>query len=213
MNSPNRYSEDDLDHLVRGALQARVSGQEPPDHVWGRIKADVEASNDPPPRLRQTRWSPLVVQAALTLLLVVVGGIGLQTLRSPVDIRYPTRAPLPSATTANVEEQSVSPALVMVDDEAQLRSLSAPVPAVSSFAQWAEVDDQAELRSLRTPPKPSAAHPIDNEPASQPAVWVPPDAPPNVFSPEGRALLAELSWPPPVEEQSGPRSGAYPWFR
>ena len=154
-----------------------------------------------------------MVQAALTLMLVVVGGIGLQTLRSPIDIRYPTRAPLPSATTTNVEQPLVSPAPVMVDDEAQLRSLTARFPSEPSFGQWAVVDDQAQLRSLRTPPNPSAARQIDNESASQPPVWVPPDAPPNVFSPEGQALLAELSWPPPVEEQTGPRSGAYAWFR
>jgi hypothetical protein len=36
MNSPNPYSEDELDHLVRGTLNAWVGTQEPPEHIWNR---------------------------------------------------------------------------------------------------------------------------------------------------------------------------------
>ena len=34
-----------------------------------------------------------------------------------------------------------------------------------------------------------------------------------IFSPEGRALMTELSWPPDVEEQDRLHGGPYQWFR
>lgn len=189
MNSPKPYPEDELDHLVRGALKAQVSDQDPPDHVWKRIKLELEADKAPPPRRFRVRWSPVVVQAALTLLLAMLGGVGLQTLLSPDGARYPTRAPSPSVTTVDVVEERLAP------------------PAL------AMLDDRAELRSLKTLSKQNPVHQTDIEPASQPPVVIPRDAPPNIYSPEGRALMAELSWPPEVEGQNRLHSGPYRWFK
>jgi hypothetical protein len=84
MNSPKPYANhevncDELDCLVRRALKAMVSGQEPPERVWKRIGLVLERDKSPP---RQSRmpWLSLAVQPALTLLLVMLGGIGLGRL-------------------------------------------------------------------------------------------------------------------------------------
>jgi hypothetical protein len=129
------------------------------------------------------------VQAALTLLLVLFGGVGLRTLLNPGYVRYPSHDISPSKTIAYVEERSTSP--------------GAPV-----------LDDEAELRSLRAYLKPYPESHPEAEASSLPPIVVPRDAPPNVFSPEGRALRSELSWwRLAVEEQNRLHSGPYPWYR
>jgi hypothetical protein len=189
MNSPNRYPEDEMDNLVRGAVRARVSGQEPPDRVWERIKLELEAEESPAPE-RQSRiaWSPLVAQVALTLMLVLLGGIGLGTLLGPDDALNPTRDMTPSQTVAYVANNS--------------SALSA-----------ASLRDQAELRLLKTRWNP---HPVSQPQTAEenPPIWIPRDAPPNVFSPEGRALKSELTvWHLSAEEQNRLHGGPYPWYR
>ena len=42
--SPN--SEDKLASLLRATLKARVSGPEPQEHVWRRIKLELERDNE-----------------------------------------------------------------------------------------------------------------------------------------------------------------------
>ena len=98
MSSPNPYPEDELDHLVRGALKARAGGKEPPDRVWKQIKLELQADRTPPPRRPRVAWSPLVLQVALTLLLVMIGGIGLQIALSPGGVRNSSREASPSAS-------------------------------------------------------------------------------------------------------------------
>jgi len=104
MNSRDPYSEDELDHLVRGALKARVAGQAAPDRVWERIKSELEAGQPAARRSFRLAWPPLVVQAGLTLTLVVVGGVGLRTFLNLDDVRNPSYASSPSTTTAYAGE-------------------------------------------------------------------------------------------------------------
>lgn len=189
MNSPNRYSEDEMDNLVRGALQARVSGQEPSDRVWERVKLGLEAEDSSVPE-RQFRiaWSPLLVQAALTLMLVLLGGIGLGTLLDSDDVLNPTRDIGPSQTVAYVADNSGALSAALLRDQAELRLLK---------TQW----------NPRPVSQPQAAE-------ENPPVWIPRDAPPNVLSPEGRALKSELTmWYLNAEQRNRLYGGPYPWYR
>lgn len=188
MNSPDRYPEDELDHVVRRAVKVRLSGQEPPDRVWERIRLELEAEAPPPPRRRQMHRAPLVVQAALTLLLAMLGGIGLQTFLTPDGVRRSAQEMLPSESMAYVEEQAASPGVVMPDEEAELHSLKALARSRLALQANTESDDQ----------------PLE----------IPQDMPPNVLSPAGRALQSELAWLRLADEerdrlQGGPYHGPY----
>ena len=185
MSLPKRYPEDELDHLVRGALEAQVSGKEPPDRVWKQIKSELKADGSPPPHRYRISWSPLVIQAALTLLLVMIGGIALLGPNSLRDSFYDVS---PSGTIAYVDDESISPGVTVFDDEAELRSL------------------KADFRSR------PAAQP-DTEPISHPPVVIPRDVPPNVLFSEGRVLESEPSLSLIVKGQNPTRSGPYPWYR
>ncbi len=185
MSLPNRYPEDDLDHLVREALEAQVSGKEPSDRVWNQIKAELQADGSPPPRRYRVSWSPLVIQAALTLLLVMIGGIA---LLGPSSLRDSFYDMSPSGTIAYVDDGSISPDMTVFDDEAELRSL------------------KADFGSR------PAAQP-DTEPISHPPVVIPRDVPRNVLFPEGRVIESEPSLSLTVKGQNPTRSGPYPWYR
>ena len=185
MSSPNRHSRDELDHLVQGALAAQVSGKEPPDRVWKQIKAELQTDGSPPPDRYRISWSPLVIQAALTLLLVMVGGIA---LLGPTSLRDSFYDMSPSGTIAYVDDGSISSGVVMFDDEAELRSLKADFTS-------------------------HPADRPDTELISQPPVVVPRDVPPNVLFTEGRALESEPSLSLIVKGQNPIRSGPYPWYR
>jgi hypothetical protein len=188
MNSHNPYSEDELDPLVRGALKARVSGLEPPDRVWEHIKVELEAEQPAPPRRsQQVAWMPLAVQAALTLLLVMLGGFGLRTLLVPNSLQDSLPNTTPAQTIAYVGEPSVSSAVVVFDDQAELRSLRADLGSGAS-QPIAELDNR-------------------------PPIVIPRDVPPNALFQEGRVLEPELSLSLIVEEQNPIRSGPYPWYR
>lgn len=188
MSSFNPYSEDELDNLVRDALQARVSGQEPSDRVWERIKTEMEADKSPPPRELRLSWPPIAVQVALTLLLVMFGSLGLQTLLSSGSEGGLSRDIASSGTGIYLEEGSASPPIAMLQDMAELRSL------------------KARLR-----PRPTSEP--DAESNSRPPIWVPRDAPPNALVREGPVLKSEPSLSLVVKEQNAPRSGPYPWYR
>jgi hypothetical protein len=176
MSSPNPFSEDELDHLVRGALQARVSGQEPPERVWERIKLELEADQSPPPCRVRASWSPLIVQAALTLLLVMLGGVGLGRLLYSDYVLNSCQEPLSPVATIHVERRSAPSDGTTAAEEPDLHLL------------------KAQYR---------AALQLDAERRSRLPLRVPPDAPPHPLSPEGRLLAYELSTSPrPVTESN-----------
>ena len=185
MSSPNLHSRDELDHLVQGALEAQVSGREPPNRVWKQIKSELQTDGSPPPRRSRVSWSPLVIQAALTLLLVMIGGMALLGPNSLRDSFYDMS---PSGTIAYVDERSISPGVMAFDDRAELRSL------------------KADFRSR------PAAQP-DTELNSHPPVVIPRDVPPNALIPEGHVFKPEPSLSLMVKGQNPIRSGPYPWYR
>ena len=189
MSSPNPYSEDEMDDLVRGALKARVSGKAPPDRVWQQIKLELEADQAAPPRQSRIAWSPLLVQAALTLLLVMLGGFGLRTLLSPAGFQNSLRDVSPAETIAFVEVRSVSPGVATFDDRAELRSL------------------KADLGSHAAEPQPEAVQ------DSGSPIAILRDVPPNVLFLEGRIFSHEPALSLTVDEQHPIRSGPYPWYR
>jgi hypothetical protein len=166
MKSPNPYSQDDLDHLVRGALKARVSDQTPPDRVWDRIKLELETQKSPPPRRVTTPWSPVAVQVALTLLIVIVGGLGLRTVLDPGTLHDSSRGRLPPASVAYVDERPASPGMTVVSVE-------------------------ADVRLLQSLSRPDAAPQTDSKPDEHPPLMVPPDAPAHPLSPGGHLLEPE----------------------
>lgn len=69
MISPDHRSSDQLDLLIRQALAESVANEEPPAHVWDRIRAQLTRSQ----RSTTVQWSGVVLQAALLLLMVVLG--------------------------------------------------------------------------------------------------------------------------------------------
>jgi hypothetical protein len=162
MSLPNPYSDDELERLVRRTLDARVSEHEPPEHVWKRIKLELETEKSPQPRRFRMGWLPLAVQSALTLLLVMLGGLGLQTVLDPNNARDPSRNSLPSVATVYGDEDLVSPGLV-VSDEDDLRSLKNRSNSPSASRTDIGSDDNLPLK-------------------------VPPDVPPRSLRPEGRLL-------------------------
>jgi hypothetical protein len=167
MSLPNPYSDDELERLVRRSLDARVGGQEPPERVWKRIKLELETDKPPRPRRLRMAWLPLAVQSALTLLLVMVGGLGLRTLLNPDDVRNSSRDSLPSVATVYVDEDLVSPGLV--------------------------VSDEDDLRSLKNRSNSPSASRIDTGSNDNPPLKVLPDVPPRSLRPEGRLLEPEPS--------------------
>ena len=183
MSSPNPYPEDELNHLVRGALHARVGGREPSDRVWKQIRLELEADRRPPPPRSRVAWSPLGLQVALTLLLVMLGGVSLRTLLGPNSLRDSFYETSPSGTLAYVRE-SVAPAVTVFDDKAELRLLRA------------DLGSRLETDSDILVP-----------------IVIPRDAPPNVLFSEGRVLDPEPSLSLIVNEQNPIRSGPYPWYR
>lgn len=167
MSLPNPYSDDELDRLVRRTLDARVSGHEPPEHVWKRIKLELETEKSPQPRRLRMGWLPLAVQSALTLLLVMVGGFGLRALLNPDGVRDPSRDSLPSVATVYVDEDLVSPGVVVSDeDDLRLLKKRSNSPSVS----------RTDIGSNDNPP-----------------LKVLPDVPPRSLRPEGRLLEPEPS--------------------
>lgn len=184
----DKTSFDELDHLVRRALQALVSQQEPPQRVWKSIRRELER-DEGPPRRTQTPWLPLVLQPALTLLIVVLGGITLRVVLHPGVVHT-----WPFASSPPV-------AVVYVDEGA-------------AFSATATLQDKDELRSLKMLSNPSWGRQSYVEPASEPPVIVPRDPAPNVLSPEGRALTAEYSRQRlTVEDKRDLHSGPYQWSR
>jgi len=185
MSLPNPYPEDELDRLVQGALEAQVSGKEPPDRVWKQIKAELQTDQPPPPRRYRASWSPLVIQAALTLLMVMIGGIALLGSNS---LRNPFFDMSPSGTIAYVDERLAPSAVPIVDDQAELRSLKA------DFTSRPVAQPDLELNSHLP-------------------VAIPRDVPPNVLFTKGSAIEPEPSLSLIVKGQNPTRSGPYPWYR
>ena len=186
MSSPNPYPEDELNHLVRGALHARVRGKEPPDRVWKQIKSELQASQTPPPRPSRVAWWPLGMQVALTLVVVMLGGVGLRTLLEPHSLRGYLFDVSPSGTIAYVGERSIS-------------------PAVTGF------DDEAELRSLKAGYRPRPATQTVSRPDDRPSVVASPHVPPNMLRQEEHVFVSESSLPLIVEMQDPLGRGPYPW--
>ena len=185
MSLPNRYPEDELDHLVRGAIRAQVSGTEPPDRVWKQIKAELQTDQPPPPRRYRISWSPLAIQAALTLLLVMIAGIALLGSNS---LRNSFFDVSPPGTIAYVDDGSISSGVMTFDDEAELRSLKA------DFTSRPATQPDTELSGYLP-------------------VVIPRDVPPNVLFTEGRMIEYEPSLSRIIKEQNPTRSGPYPWYR
>lgn len=224
MSSPSPHPQaeanyDELDRLVQRALKALVCKQSPPERVWKRIKEELEQEKSSPRRF-QMSWLPLVIQPALTISLIVLGAIGLQMASTPHDIRTPSSSsPSPPVATVYVEEDLTSLALAMLQDKADLRlakSLSRPPASSSSRSQAHAVARPAtgagELGAIE--PVRAGMHLPDTGPADQPPLVVPRDPTPNVLSPEGRALMAELSLKRLiVEERIRQHSGPYQWSR
>jgi hypothetical protein len=121
MNSPNPYSEDELDRLVRGTLNAWVGTQEPPEHIWKQIRVKLETGESSP-----HRFPTLVVQSALPLLLVIIlvgAGLQMQLTRSGDSARILSFGLPSSVATVYVDERSVSPGVMHLSNESDVGSL------------------------------------------------------------------------------------------
>jgi hypothetical protein len=171
MNLPNPpHSADELDRLVRGALRAQVSRQEPPKRVWKRIKLELRPDRSPPPRI-QVRWPSVVIQSALTLLLVALVGVGLQMDLIPGDSGRLLSSAVPTTVvTVEISKYSASPSVLPPANELGAYSLKAhfeanpgeadPVPHVSTaprsykpaLAPWDAVPAPARVESGSSSP-------------------------------------------------------------
>jgi hypothetical protein len=124
MSSPDscpkaEQDRDELDCLARRALKTLMSGQEPPERVWKRIKLALEKDRSPPQRF-PLPWLSLSMQPILTLLLVMLGGIGLQTLLNPVDIRNSSYDPPSLVVTVDIGDRSASSNPAVISEEHEL---------------------------------------------------------------------------------------------
>lgn len=186
-HSKKRSHSGELDRLVRSALNSRVGQQQPPRRVWKQIKMDLEKSR-PSPRRFWSQWPPLAVQAGLTLLLVMLGGASLCTPLNFFSTGHFSRAPVPSASIAYVEEQAESEAPAMLDD-------------------------REELRLLKAFPKPDPSSPVDAEPANRPSLVVERSASSRVAEAKGAAPEAGSTLSSETNVKDRLHSGAYPWIR
>ena len=186
MSSPNPYPEDELNHLVRGALHARVGGTEPPDRVWKQIRRELEADRRPSPARPRVAWLPLGLQVALTLLLLMLGGVGLRTVLAPDLFHSSSRETFSSGTVIYLEERS------------------------SSSREVVNADDE-DVHLLKTLSRTRSVSLLQDVPSEQPPLVVPPDAPPHPSSAEGRLLAAALSPPdyPVIAESRTVLGGPY----
>lgn len=73
MRSSDYRSKDQLDRLIEQALLDSVAGEEPPAHVWERIRARLTRADRRP----SVRWTGLVLQGALLTFLLMLGGMSL----------------------------------------------------------------------------------------------------------------------------------------
>jgi hypothetical protein len=225
MSLPNSYPQaeanyDELDRLVQRALKALMCKQSPPERVWKRIKVELEQEKSPSDRFRIS-WLPLVLQPALTIWLIVLGAIGLQISSIPHDIR-PLSSPslTPSVAADYLEEDLTSIALAMLQDKAELRlakthskpRLSGSPSCPKAYAAVRPATSAGELGAIE--PVRAGIQLPDTGPADQPPIIVPRDFIPNVLSPEGRALMAELSSQRlAVEDRQRKQGGPYRWYR
>jgi hypothetical protein len=181
---------DELDRLVRKALRALVSKQAPPERTWKQIKVQLERGGSPSRRFQIPKL-PLVIQPALTLLLLVLGGVALWVVSNPYDARNFSSPRLSSPVSTISIEESAALALAMLQDKEELRLLKSYSKPSSAYAQQTVVD-----------------------PAERPPLVIPRDPIPNVWSPEGRAFLAELSLRRlAAEDRQHEHSGPYQWHR
>jgi hypothetical protein len=159
MSLPNPpHSSDELDRLVRGALRARVGRQEPPERVWKRVKLELRPDKSLPSRLR-VHWLPVVIQSALTLLLVTLVGVVLQMDLITGDTGRLLPSTIPTTViTVDINEYSTSPSVLPPSNELGTYSLKAHYEANPG-----EVD----------PARPVSAPPISYKPELAPWDAVP----------------------------------------
>jgi hypothetical protein len=65
MKSPNSYYDDELERLVQETLKAQVGAQAAPEHIWKRIRLELEIDKSPPPCRLRLMWRLLAMQSAL----------------------------------------------------------------------------------------------------------------------------------------------------
>lgn len=194
MSLRDPHFEDRLDSLLRRALSSMVSGQEPPDHVWRRVKAELEADG-PSPRRFRILWLAPALQGTLILLLVMLGGVGLWWARSTTGSGQALR------DTARIPSHDLPPpaAVIYRDEHPSPPGVSAPL-------------DKAELRLLQARSMPRSVHRLDAEPQGRPIAMAALDVPPHPASAEGRLLEAGRARSPlPLEEQRFLTGGPHRW--
>jgi hypothetical protein len=191
MSSSNSlFPKDELDCLVQGALEARVSGQEPPRRVWKRIQRELKTGEQRTPRRFRSSWPYVALQAALTLLLMLMGSVGLQTLLNTASFEDNAAEELrPSVTIAYVDE-------------------------CTSSTDSLPISEESDVRLLRSLSRLSHERQSTSDATSAPPVIVPPDLPPRALIQEVRAHQVDLShFGPPPEQQNQLQGGPYEWFR
>lgn len=177
MKPPNRHlhnelNRDELDHLLRGALMALVGQLEPPPYVWKRIELALKAPQQPdPPRHRfRMPWLSLALQPILALLLVVLGGIGLQAFSRPDAWQYSADNTPPPVATAYGQERSAPARGVAISEERDLYLLKTR----QHLAARPEADPMVDLTHEASPPKQRApafkpSAPVQPGPTDKPA--------------------------------------------
>ena len=168
--SQDRRKRDTLDELIRQTLADSVMDEEPPAHVWERIRAQL---NQPDRGRSSVRWSTPMLQAALLTLLLMLGSLSIRQRQSIEQVTV--QQSKASSTTPQVPRISRSP---KVYDEGA-----------------GAVSDTTEIVLLR---EYSASHSraviIGTLRRRAPGVAVPAyDIPPHPYSPEAKALLANSS--------------------
>jgi hypothetical protein len=167
-----------------------VGGQEPPQRVWRRIQRELKTGEQRRSRRFRSSWPYVALQAALTLLLMLIGGAGLQTLLNSASLVEDAAHELrPSVTIAYVDERT-------------------------STTDSLPISEESDVRLLRSLSRANYEQHPASEAASAPPLVVPPDLPPRALIQEARARQVDLTrFGPPPEEQNQLQGGPYQWFR
>ena len=186
MSSRDSRFNDGLDLLLRGALDSLVAGQEPPDHIWSQIKAELTRDSSSLARPRFL-WLAPMLPVALAVLFLIVRGAALWPMGTLPGEKTgaSTRAWPPPVARVYVEPQPIPSSALSPIDEVELWFLKTHSPL------------RPQRRSGMSRP-------------SRPVAIAAVDVLPHPASPEGRLLKAVRSGVPVLSEErrlltGGPR--------
>lgn len=169
MSQHDHRTRDQLDIRIRRALLESVADEEPPAYVWECIRARLTQPDRPP----SFQWSGPVLQAAMLILLVMLGSLSVWQKWSAEQV-----------TVGPSRSSPATPPTLHATDSTEVRGGSSG--AVVDAAETALLHQYSSLQTR--------ALIVEQLRRRAPGVAVPAsDIPPHPSSPQAKALLPESS--------------------